>query len=321
MKKNYFSVLFFFFWVVGYAQFNNYLNFDGIDDGVYLSSINFFPDNNDFRTVEVRVRTTQNNSGSVIFTYGTPNATNKRFALYQVNGKLKFIGGGNDLETNAVISDGVWHHIAATYDGVDLKLYVDGVLVGTKTTSFATDTTEGNIGTKNAITNNIENFEGDIDELRVWTYFKTEAEIQASKDTEITFPQSNLNVYAKFNQGVAFGNNFTEQNVNFEVGPLQGIMLNFSLMGNTSNWANDTTLSNDELFTRSKKLVVFPNPSTKFIKVAGLKEATQYYLFSILGEEVKSGVLRINETITVSELTKGMYVLKLNDKSIKFLKD
>ena len=66
MRKNYFSV--FFFWVIGYTQFNNYLNFDGIDDGVYLSSISFFPDNNDFSMVEVRVRTTQNNSESVIFT-------------------------------------------------------------------------------------------------------------------------------------------------------------------------------------------------------------------------------------------------------------
>ena len=48
------------------------------------------------------------------------------------------------LTGNAVVADGSWHHVAGTYDGNELRLYVDGVLdasvvVGPKTIEVAAD--------------------------------------------------------------------------------------------------------------------------------------------------------------------------------------
>ena len=43
-------------------------------------------------------------------------------------GKLRAIINGREILSDASVTDGLWHHAALTYDGEDLKLYVDGTL-------------------------------------------------------------------------------------------------------------------------------------------------------------------------------------------------
>jgi len=43
-------------------------------------------------------------------------------------GKLRATVNGRDCFSDAPVTDDLWHHAAATYDGQTLKLYVDGVL-------------------------------------------------------------------------------------------------------------------------------------------------------------------------------------------------
>jgi hypothetical protein len=46
----------------------------------------------------------------------------------QTRGKLAFsIGGDKVCLSDTVVADGAWHHAAATFDGDNLKLYVDGL--------------------------------------------------------------------------------------------------------------------------------------------------------------------------------------------------
>jgi hypothetical protein len=61
-----------------------------------------------------------------------------RFALYEAGGNLNFVGENNDFNTNRPINDGVWHHVGTTFDGAILKIYLDGALVGSKSTNFDT---------------------------------------------------------------------------------------------------------------------------------------------------------------------------------------
>jgi hypothetical protein len=58
------------------------------------------------------------------------------------SGQLYFVGYGADLQTSATVADGTWHHLAATYDGTTLTLYVDGTAVASRAATF---TTEGNV--------------------------------------------------------------------------------------------------------------------------------------------------------------------------------
>ena len=78
-----------------------------------------------------------------------------------------------------------WTHLAATYDGTSLRLYVNGVLVGTRATGGAMLTSTGvlRIG-GNGIWG--EFFQGRIDEIRVYNRALTLAEIQADMNSPIT---------------------------------------------------------------------------------------------------------------------------------------
>lgn len=64
------------------------------------------------------------------------------------------------------INDGNWHHVACTYDGDLLRIYVDGVLEGTAsapTPTWSTGTT--NIG---ALGSTTQRWTGDIDEVQIY---------------------------------------------------------------------------------------------------------------------------------------------------------
>lgn len=100
-----------------------------------------------------------------------------------------------------------WHHLAATYDGYTMKIYIDGNLYGTK--SFA-----GSIAVNN---NNLtisgqtgfvgEFFDGKVDDVRIWNRALTQCEISAGKSCELSGPQTGLAAYFKMNQGIIGGNN------------------------------------------------------------------------------------------------------------------
>ena len=72
-----------------------------------------------------------------------------------------------------------WIHLAATYDGTTLRLYVNGVQVATKATTGAIRVSTGalRIGGNSVWTN--EWFAGLIDEVRVYNKALTATEIQA----------------------------------------------------------------------------------------------------------------------------------------------
>lgn len=75
------------------------------------------------------------------------------------------------------ITDGEWHHIVATYDKINLKVYVDGELDGT---TPATQTITY-VGTSCLIGDDpigdTTNLDGYIDEIGIWSRALTESEI------------------------------------------------------------------------------------------------------------------------------------------------
>jgi hypothetical protein len=89
-----------------------------------------------------------------------------------------------DIRGTAVLSTTAWTHLAATYDGVTLRLYVNGTQVATRamTAAMRTTTSPLRIG-GNAIWS--EWFNGLIDEVRVYNRALTAADVVTDMNTPV----------------------------------------------------------------------------------------------------------------------------------------
>ena len=107
--------------------------------------------------------------------------------------------------TTAIPIGTAWHHAAATYNGAAWNLYLDGALDGTLAVNQpanAATTSLTAAGSALTTTGTAAGFfAGVVDEVRIWNSARTLAQIQATKDTEITAPQSGLLGVWNLNEG------------------------------------------------------------------------------------------------------------------------
>ncbi|MEG4838227.1 DUF4347 domain-containing protein, partial [Microcoleus sp. B9-D4] len=113
---------------------------------------------------------------------------------------------GTDAGTQVVVgttnvNDGQWHHVAAVYNGSTMSLYIDGVLEGTLNYAggIPTNAFDVLIGANAQVTG--RNFNGQIDEVRVWNTARTQAQIQGSMNQNIDPNTAGLLGYWKFDEG------------------------------------------------------------------------------------------------------------------------
>ncbi len=135
-----------------------------------------------------------------------------------------------------------WHHLAASYDGTNVKIYIDGILktsqaqTGLITTSSSVNITLGN---QSGLS---EYFGGYADECRVWNIARSQAAIQADMNRELDpATTSGLVAYFTNNQGIASGTNSGLNFVHDLIGTQNGTLTNFSLTGSSSNFVSQNT--------------------------------------------------------------------------------
>lgn len=220
----------------------NGLNMDGTNDYVALPK----PTLNNF-TIEYWVKTTMtsltgsqwyNGNGIVDAEVG---GSTSDFGTSLLNGKIAFGIGNPDvtIQSTTSVNNGVWYHVAATWDGTTgaMKLYINGVLEATG--SGATGTRSAPPGIRiGSIQTAIQYFAGSIDEVRIWNSVRTQSDIQSNMNAEIS-TNSALVEYYKFNQGTANSTNtgittLTDASGNSN----SGTLYNFALTGSTSNWTD-----------------------------------------------------------------------------------
>ncbi|MCA0234309.1 MAG: choice-of-anchor D domain-containing protein, partial [Bacteroidetes bacterium] len=216
------------------------LHFDGTDDFINVPDANAL-DLGTTLTLEAWVKPASFGAYNIIIDKRASNDVIANYGLSLVAGKPMFYFWNNSSDshfhtaTNA-ISLNTWTHIAATYDGARVKLYVNGTQVYSQAETFTPPTTTQslNIGRNPATA---QYFSGEIDEVRIWNLTRTCDQINQQFNCELAGSESGLVAYYKFNQGVAAGSNgsvssLTDATANAN----HGSFTNFALTGSTSNF-------------------------------------------------------------------------------------
>lgn len=247
-----------------YSQQATHLNFDGNNDLVNCGNNSSVQITGNQITLEAWVR-----AESFKPTFNDGTIINKeQNGFMSDNGYMIRVGGSGQVNFNIgdgswheitsptnSLTVGTWHHLAATYDGATMIIYVDGNIVSSST-SFT-----GNIGNSTAdlrignVTNLSRCFDGDIDEVRIWNIVRTQTEIQNNMDC-VSKTSSGLVAYYKFNQGITASNNASETILFDEtINENNGLLSNFTLNGTSSNWLSGSNVPTLNLPTATSPII------------------------------------------------------------------
>ncbi|MBD2483494.1 LamG domain-containing protein [Planktothrix sp. FACHB-1365] len=184
---------------------NTVMQFDGVNDYVaipYAQSLN--PSDQFTVSCWVKVKGGQQLYRSPLTSRGTSPASGYMFYATE-KGKWDFwVGNGTDWSsvTGPDVVLNTWTHIAGTYDGKTLRLYVDGVLSGTLTCTYTPNQSSPlriGAGATEASSPNFL-FPGQVADVRIWNKARTQAEIQGDMYQRLSGKEANLVAYYPLNQ-------------------------------------------------------------------------------------------------------------------------
>jgi hypothetical protein len=247
-------------------------------------------------------------SNSAILRFGDGNLANNKLQFI-----LSFGSSQIKLNSNTALNTNAWYHIAATYDGASMKIYINGSL-------DASVTATGNF-TANGILYLARNYDnsrtlnGFLDEFRVWKKALTPQEILDNK-CNIAANSASLEANWKMDEGSGNGALDSTPNTHFAT------LVNMS----ASNWSTDvpcsTPLSTSDVdFNKGNS--VYPNPVKKgndIHFVINDRSASEVLLYDVSGKLVKKqNIDKNNMTVNTQNLSVGTYIYTIksvNDQII-----
>lgn len=220
------------------------LNFDGSDD--HISSASPGVTGSAERTIEAWIRTSANSipgqgGQRVILNWGSMTLGTRYTFCLLFNNAIRIEIGGAGLSGNTAVDDGMWHHVAATYKSGFVQLFVDGVL-DTSGTVAGVNTSSGSFVIGRRV-DNVNHFEGDLDEIRVWDVALNAGQLASKDSSEYCASPANLIAYYKLNDGIANANNTSISTVlDHSSQGNNGTLGNFALSGTQSNFISSPVL-------------------------------------------------------------------------------
>ena len=168
---------------------NGALSFNGTNAWVTVADANDLDLTNGL-TLEAWVRPNALSGWSTVMMKESTSTT-LAYTLYANNGvprpafTASISGGDREALGSASVPIGTWTHLAATYDGVTMRLYVNGVQVGSRaqTGNIVVSARQLRIGGNGVWSD--EFFNGLIDDVRVYNRALSAAEIQADMNTPV----------------------------------------------------------------------------------------------------------------------------------------
>lgn len=190
---------------------NNSLDFDGTDDMVNAGTINLsgtaltietwvkvdqfqaaFPNITSVGGIEEPVGGATNTAMIRIGDAGVPNN--------QVQFVLQFGGSQVKSNSNTLLAANTWTHIAATYDGANMRIYINGVLDDTQAQTGAF-TANGDFMMGAQYDGRF--LDGHLDDFRIWSVTRTGTEIANNFNTELNGTEAGLVAYYKFDNSAS----------------------------------------------------------------------------------------------------------------------
>lgn len=245
------------------------------------------------------------------------------------NNKLQFVVSINNVQqklaSTTALNANTWYHVAATYDGATMKLYINGVLDASKAQA-------GNVNSNGAFNvgylyNVSRNFNGKIDEVRVWKRALSQTEISQNM-CGVSVPASTLAAYWKFNEGTGSS-----------VQDTSGNGMSLTLTGtNASSWVTDVpcpagtqksagmveSQKISEQITAKEQIKLYPNPvntsSALGISVPEEYSKGKLTVYNFKGDVVVTKTLTAgNNQYDISGLSAGNYIVRFEsqDGSLK----
>lgn len=180
-------------------EFLNAVQFDGVNDYVSFGTSGF-PIGTAPRTLELWLKTAGTTDYREMFSYGVGN-TGQSFTVGTHGSEVFVSSWANPQYTvEAGLNNGVWHHLAVSYDGTTSTIYFDGSLLDSRTLVMNTGTgATGYIGCRIYPD---EYFNGTLDEVRLWNYARTLDEIRTTMFTTVAVNEPGLVSYWRLDEGV-----------------------------------------------------------------------------------------------------------------------
>ncbi len=199
------------------------------------------------------------------------------------HGKVVFstnnVGTGNsdmDAGDENALTVGVWKHIVMTHDGANDKIFIDGVRKASKAVTGALKNTVHPLGIGYDPIDNGSYFNGALDEIQIYNYSLTEAEVTALFTAQSTSPAVVSDVVADFKLN---GNgNDDSQFANHATGKATGVANRFNFGSNAMSFngtkSDSLIVSNSVAYQSDFATISF------WINVKALPVSGEAYLFS-----------------------------------------
>ena len=131
--------------------------------------------------------------------------------------------GGNEVGVSSTktVGNNVWTHVAGVYDGSSMKIYINGQLDGTYAYSGGIHESDLPFYIGHAPWTNYNNFDGYMDELRVWNVARTETQIKDNMHKTLEGNETGLIAYWQFNDDPS-SSTTDDASMNAHTGTLSG---------------------------------------------------------------------------------------------------
>ena len=129
------------------------------------------------------------------------------YYLYATTDIFQFAIGRSNYEQVNVATPSIstinrWYHVAGTYDGSTIKIYVDGVLQGSNPANISIGNTAPLTFGFHDMAGWLYYLTGDLCEVRIWNFARTASEIQADMNLSLTGTEAGLVGYWPMTEGV-----------------------------------------------------------------------------------------------------------------------
>jgi hypothetical protein len=253
-------------------------------------------------------------SGSVSESYWLAFGNNSNFASSASLDKTLVFGfdptqaDGNDkieVRSTSEFPLNKWVHVAGTYDGADLKIYINGVLENTQaTTGQPWDNASDLYIARQANRDDID-FDGALDELSIWNKTLSHIEILNLMTGTLSGNETGLIGYWRFDEEVgttAFDMTSIENHGTIFGLPsvISSAAFNTWIGGTSSSWSEATNWSSGSVPTSTDNIGLTSYTNSNSPSISGSPTVNNFVLGSGVNAILSSG-LTVNETLGLTD--------------------